>query len=136
MRILELSPAAQRKAQKVVTYAKKKANWYDPSVPGWMNRIPGHDRKHQCKLNSFRCVFSYTVDGKNKKVVRHLTVSVPSGKFPHVVAVKEIAKMFGFTGASETIDADYPKDWVVNIKKDDQMDDNCIVLGQDTGIKP
>jgi len=136
MRLLEISPAAKRRAQKVVAHAKKKANWFNPKLPGWMSKIPGHDRKHQVALNSFRCVFSYTIDTDRNTVHRHLSVSVPGGKWPHTIAVKEIAKMFGFTGASEAVDDDYPKDWVVHLKKDDPVDDDCIVLGQDTGIKP
>ena len=136
MRILDISPAAKRRAAKVVAHAKKRVNWYNPSVAGWMNRIPGHDRRHQCKLNTFRCVFSYTVDTAQNKVMRHLTVSVPSEKFPNPVAIKEIAKMFGFTGAGEAVAATFPEDWYVNIKEDHQVDDNCIVVGQDTGIKP
>lgn len=136
MRILEISPAAKRKAAKVVAHAKKRANWYNPRVPGWMSNIPGNDRRHQCKLNTFRCVFSYTVDTKVGKVMRHLSVSVPSKKWPNPVAIKEIAKMFGFTGAGEIMEAKFPEDWYMDMKEDHQIDYNCIVIAQDTRIKP
>ncbi len=136
MRILELSPAAKRKAAKVVAHAKLRRHWYNPHSAGWLGRIPGNDKSHQCKLNTFRCVFSYTINTSFTEVMRHLSISVPSEKFPNPVAVKEIAKMFGFTGAGETTDADYPSDWVVHIQKDHQVDDDCIVVGQGTGIKP
>ncbi len=134
MRILEISPAAKRKAAKVVAHAKKRKNWYNPNVAEWAQRIPGHDKNHQCKLNTFRCVFSYTILEEGR-VVRHLTVSVPGGKFPHTLAVREIAKMFGFTGASENIEEKWPEDWIVQVKQDDPIDDDCISIGQDTGIK-
>ena len=135
MRILELSPAAKRKVAKIVAHAKKRKNWYRPNAVGWMSKIPGHDKRHQCKLNTFRCVFSYSVDMANNRVVRHLSISVPSEKYPNTVAVIEIAKMFGFTGAGEAMGEKFPDDWIVHLKADEPIDDHCIVVGQDTGIQ-
>ncbi|MBW2288644.1 MAG: hypothetical protein JRG90_12560 [Deltaproteobacteria bacterium] len=134
-RHLNLDSDALSKVRRVVNHAKKKANWFNPSVPGWINRIPGHDRKHQIKLNDFRCVFSYTVDRANHKVVRHLSVSVPSEHFPHPVAVKFIASLFGFSGSDGELTEDFPSDWHVHVKNDGPIDDHCIVVGQDTGIR-
>ena len=135
LRILHVNRKNREKVNRVVNHAKMKKNWYDPSVPGWMNNTPGHDRKHQCKLNDFRCVFSYTVDAQNKKVVRHLSISVPRENYPSPWSVKAIAELFGFTGKPEP-GADFPKDWALHVKKDDPVDDDCIVIGQDTGIRP
>jgi hypothetical protein len=136
MRILELSPAAAQKARKVVEHAKKRKNWYDPVSPGWLNRIPGQDRRYQCMLNSFRCVFSYTLDRKKAMVMRHLSISVPSGKFPHPMAVKEIGVLFGFTEVTDSVPGGFPQDWLVMMKNDGPIDDRCIVVAQDAGIKP
>ena len=136
MRVLDLGERSKRKAQKVANYAKKKANWYNPRLSGWMSRIPGHNPESQCKLGDYRCVFSYTIDSERDKVFRHLSISVPSKDFAHPAAVKTIASMFGYTGSDGVPNDDFPTDWIVHIKKDGPIDDHCIVVGQDTGIKP
>jgi hypothetical protein len=136
IRLLDLGRNSQRKVSKVVKYAKQKAHWFNPSVAGWMSRIPGHNAESQCKLNDYRCVFSYTIDAKREKVFRHLSISVPSEDYAHPTAVKVIAMMFGFTGSDGVINDDFPEDWVVHIKKDGPIDDHCIVVGQDTGLRP
>lgn len=136
IRILELGERAERKARKVVTYAKKKAHWYNPRVAGWMSRIPGQQAESQCKLNDYRCVFSYTIDSERDKVFRHLSISVPSEDYANPTAIKTIAEMFGFTGSDGIINDDFPEDWILHVKKDGPIDDHCVVVGQDTGLRP
>lgn len=136
VRFLELGDRAARKAKKVVNHAKKKANWYNPKAPGWMSKIPGHDRRHICKLNDFRCVFSYTIDQDNNLVVRHLTISVPGKNYPNPHAVIAIARLFGFTGKPPEGEM-FPPDWAVGPKQDGPIDDHCIVAGQViAGLRP
>ena len=117
VRALLLDDRLKRKVAKVVKYAKQRKNWYDPSVPGWMSKIPGHNPRHQCQLDTFRRVFSHTVDTANTAVV------------------KVIAKLFGFTGSDDELDANFPNDWYVNVKQDGPIDDHCVIVGQDTGVK-
>lgn len=136
MRILELSPNSKKKALKIVKHAKKRAHWFNPRTPGWLNKIPGHDPRHVCKLNDYRCVFSYTHDTEQGKVFRHLSISVPSKDYANPAAVKVIASMFGFTGSDGIPNDDFPDDWVVRVKEDGPIDDHCIVVGQDTGLRP
>lgn len=133
-RLLELSDRSKAKAQRIVSFAKKRKNWY--RTRGDMTP-PGIDRRYNCQLNSFRCVFSWTLDTRANKVMRHLSISVESEKnFPHPIAVKQIAGMFGFTGSDGDLNEKFPEDWLIHIKKDDPIDDNCIILAQDTGINP
>ena len=136
IRILDLGDQSLRKTAKVAAYAKKKVNWYNPRVAGWMSKIPGHDPRSQCELNDYRCVFSYTIDSERRKVFRHLSISVPSENYANPIAVKTIASMFGFTGSDGAHDDNFPEDWVIRVKKDGPIDDHCIVVGQDTGLQP
>lgn len=139
-RALIIDDRARRRVGKVVRHAMKRENWYNPRAPGWLNRIPGHDTRHKVYLDDFRCVFSYTIDSANNRVVRHLSISVPSDKYPHPAAVKTIAKLFRFTGDINLAEEDsffsFPSDWEIAVKNDGPIDDHCIVVGQDTGIKP
>lgn len=135
MRFLELSPRVKSKADRVVAHARKREHWY---VPGTNQIIPGGDRRHTLMLDSYRCVFSYTVSERPERVVyRHLSISVPSQSWPHPVAVKQIGRLFGFTGvAEEDLTADIPPSWLVHINKDHPTDGNCIVVVEKTDLTP
>ena len=136
IRVLDLGPKSKRKVRRVVDYARQKAHWYNPRVTGWMNRIPGHTPESQCRLNDYRCVFSFTIDSARDKVLRHLSISVPSKDYASPPAIKVIATMFGFTGSDELLDDNFPEDWIVHVKKDGPIDDHCVVVGQDSGLRP
>lgn len=92
MRALVIDDAAKREATRVVKWADE-----HPYKPGPHAGTPGDDPHFVAHLNSYRCVFTFTHDDQGK-VWRHLSVSVPGGKYPNPIAVWMIADLFGFTG--------------------------------------
>jgi hypothetical protein len=97
------------------------ANWYRP---GQSESAPGDDPRHVVKLDTYRCVFSYTA-GPQGGLYRHLSVSVPSKHLPHPFAVFTIAELFGFTGWNGKTQTP-PEDWAFGIHKKD----HCVILAQ------
>jgi len=69
-------------------------------------------------------VFTHTRVGH--KVYRHLTVSVPSEKFPNPIAAYSIAEMFGFVGWDGT-SYGMPDGW----QGATNQEEHCIVLAQE-----
>jgi hypothetical protein len=130
LQILELGDEAKKKVDAIVEFAQQEANWYDPK-PG--AKPPGLDARYRCFLGTYRCVFSFTIDRRAKKVYRHLSISVPTrGRLPQPPVAVLIAKMFGFTGDAHP-DKLVPLDWMVHVQTDHLVDDDCVVLVQDTG---
>jgi len=126
MRPLVIDPSIESAAQRIVKYAE--SNEYHP---GKSETIPGDDPRHVLIIPlNYRCVFSITVDEDKGEKYRHLSISVPPrDKYPHQLAVREIAKLFGFTGAPkhpiEKVNA-FPEDWMCGMREDE----HCIVLAQ------
>ena len=105
MRVLEINAQSQRKVQDVVCFAVKPENWavWEPGATKFRRGglsgpefIPGDDPSYTVHLNTYCCVFTWTKSPQG--LFRHLTVSVPSEKYPNELATAEIARMFGFTG--------------------------------------
>lgn len=119
MRALVINDETRTKVAEVVEFAAK--NWYRP---GRSETIPGDDPRHVVMLNTFRCVFSYTVS-PSEEVWRHLSVSVPSKKLPNPFAFYTIAELFGFTGWNGRSVVP-PSSWTVGVNKED----HCIVAVQ------
>jgi hypothetical protein len=92
-RVLVVDDEARAKVQSVIAYAHE--HIYNPSLH---QQAPGENPGHVAALNSFRCVFSFTVD-RNGDLYRHLSVSVPSKDYANPVAISEIAGLFGFSGS-------------------------------------
>lgn len=135
-RILLIDDAARQKIADILDYAED--HHYDPrdKSEGWLDRIPGNTQQMQCMLqDGYRCVFSYTLarlldDQTKTMLVRHLSVSVDGPDLPSVPSVLMIAELFGFT--RDAGGGPIPNDWVVDVKKkDDKIDDQCIVLAQE-----
>ena len=119
MRPLVIDETARARVHEVETFAF--ANWYRP---GQSENPPGDDSRHVVELNTYRCVFSYTL-APDDELWRHLSISVPSKNFPHPFAVFTIAELFGFTGwDGKTIEA--PEDWMVATHKVE----HCVVAAQ------
>jgi hypothetical protein len=96
------------------------SNWYRP---GQSELVPGDDPRHTVLLNTYRCVFSYTK--MRSELFRHLSVSVPSAKYPHPYAVWTIAELFGFTGWDGKSPGGAP-DWLAQPNKEE----HCITVAQ------
>jgi hypothetical protein len=109
MRPLIIDDAARAEAARVLAYAK--ANPYRTGDP-----VPGDDPRFVAYFGTYRAVFTYThSDGL---IFRHLTISVPSDKYPNVIAAFAIADLFGFTGHAES--------WSIDVNKAE----HCVVVVQ------
>lgn len=110
MRALVMDDFAKAAVKRVVDFATLPENWYQPGVSSF---VPGDDSRFVAHLkHGFRCAFTITQfpDGL---VLRHLSISVDSEKYPHIAAAFSIAEMFGFTGwDGRTIDR-VPESWLV-----------------------
>ena len=127
MRALVIDDRAQAAVNRVLAYASKPENMYVVRGGKSTQPPPGDNWQHMCRLSSYRCVFSLTKDAINGKVYRHLSISVPSEKYPNVAAAFTIAEMFGFTGWEGKSFDSLPADWqgLVNEKE------HCVVLVQE-----
>jgi hypothetical protein len=119
MNLLYLDEISRIKISRVREYAEE--NHYYALV----DDVPGNNENYVCFLGRNRCVFTFT--HLNGRVCRHLTISVPSDKYPNPAAAFMIATEFGFTGwDSKSIDK-LPKGWAGNVNKNE----HCLVLIQD-----
>ena len=122
MRPLLIDDEARAQAKRVLDYAAE--HHYRPDNA---DQPPGDDPHFVAKFGTYRVVFSFT--HADRIVWRHLSVSVPSSKFPNPIACFMIANLFEFTG----YDKDQPDkpgpDWLVDVKEDE----HCVVLAQPCG---
>ena len=119
IRPLIIDDVAKATAQKVVEYARVHP-YYLPSD----GIMPGDNPGHVCALDTYRCVFTFThVD---KKVWRHLSISIPGRDYPNPFSVWTITELFGFTGWDGK-SFDRPDSWLVDINKQE----HCIVVVQE-----
>jgi hypothetical protein len=115
-RLLIIDDVARAEVRRVLAHAE--ANHYYPG-----DATPGDDPRFVAKLGTYRAVFSFThADGV---IYRHLSISVPSEKYPNPIAAFTIAELFGFTGHIENSD-DVPEGWLLNVNKAE----HCIVIAQ------
>jgi hypothetical protein len=123
--MLSLNEENVQKCLKVVEYASNPQHYYVLGTDGEpLQQAPGNNPHHVAQLDSFRCVFSITK--ASGKTWRHLSISVPSKKYPNPFAAYTIAGMFGFTGWDGK-SMDFPDGWVGRISEDE----HCIVLAQE-----
>jgi hypothetical protein len=109
MRVLIIDDHAREEVKRVRDFAEKFENYYIIGPDGFsFQRPPGDDPRHVARLDTYRCAFSIT--RANGKFWRHLSVSVPGGKYPNVFATFTIAQMFGFTGWDERSE-NLPQGW-------------------------
>lgn len=93
IRALVVNDAARAAVDKVLSYATEAEHWYYPNKG---QPPPGANPAHVTELNTYRCVYSITVDDKGV-AFKHLSVSVPAeGALPHPLAFSQIAELFGF----------------------------------------
>jgi hypothetical protein len=98
----------------VVNYASHPDHWYWPQRG---DAPPATNPEHVVMLNSFRCLFNFTAGADSQgrgRLIRHLSISVPSKNYPHPCAILEIARLFGFTGWDGMTELP-PKDWLVYV---------------------
>jgi hypothetical protein len=115
---------------RVTRYAN--AHWYRPARG---EPAPGMNPNHEVIFPlGWRCVFSYTLredEGVIGRLYRHLSVSVKvmgdSDSYPSPTAFFNIVRLFGFTGSKLTDGIKIPKDWFVDINREE----GCIVLFQE-----
>src|SRR5215831_17200761 len=116
MRALIIDDVAKAKVARVLAYAERHHYRPGPGIPP-----PGDDGRFVALLNAFRCVFTFTHAGD--MIWRHLSISVPGKNYPNPAAALMIAELFGFTGwDGKTIDR-FPKDWIIDVNKDER----CVV---------
>ena len=117
MRPLIIGPEAKAEAARVRAHAE--ANHYHLG-----QATPGDDPRYVARLGTYRAVFTVThVDGL---LYRHLSVSVPSKKYPNPAAVFMIADLFGFTGWSPDAPFAHGDEWIMNVHKQE----HCVVVAQ------
>lgn len=116
MRLLKIDDEARAKVQQVIAWAKEH--------PYRGDFVPGDDPHFVAHLDSYRCVFTFTQHGG--KIYRHLSVSVPSTKYPNPIAAFTIAELFGFTGFDQSNPSKPASDWDIDINDRD----HCIVMAQ------
>jgi hypothetical protein len=119
MRPLLIDEVAKTKIAHVLSYAEE--NPYYPDTHE--GPPPGDNPGYVCDLSTYRCVFTYT--RKQERVFRHLSISVPSKKYPNVPAVLMIATEFGFTGWDGKTVGRFP--WPARVHKEE----HCIVMIQE-----
>ena len=82
MRVLVIDDEAIEKVRRVIAYARRHVYY-----PGFTDTVPGDNPEHVVKLNSFRCVFTFTKShGGCGNLYRHLSISVPSKDYPNPAA--------------------------------------------------
>lgn len=125
MRVLTIDDAAKEAVKRVLDFAHQPENFYRVGPNGFsFQRPPGDDPRHVAQLDTYRCVFSVTKQGKRE--FRHLSISVPSDKYPNVFAAFTIAEMFGFRGWDGKTIA-IPDGWIGRVSEEE----HCVVLGQE-----
>ena len=122
MRALLIDDKAKAEVARVVSYAMD-----HPYRPGAGSPVPGDDPGHVVYLQTYRCVFTFTIIAGRK--LRHLTISIPpKEKFPHPIAAFMIADLFGFTGYDDKNKPGAPgPDWHCDVKKNE----NCVMITQE-----
>lgn len=127
MRMLAIDDEAKRKVKRVLDHALEPAHWYRPHKDA---RIPSDDPNFVAQLDSFRCVFTITIDRAGAPW-RHLSISIPGKNFANPVAAFTIAELFGFSGWNGGASMP-PASWAIRI----DHDDHCIAFGQEYKIPP
>lgn len=123
MRALFIDEEARAKVQRVVEYASQPEHWYCPGL----DAVAGDNPNYTCELNTYRCVFTYTVgDRAIGTPWRHLSISVPSKDYPNPAAAFTIAEMFGFTGWDGKTINRMPDDWIMDVNRAE----HCVMLAQ------
>lgn len=98
-RALVIGESAKKKAARLVEFASRPENIYNPGPDA---RVPGDDPHYVLNINfGFRCVFTHT-RGPEGGLYRHLSVSVNGPSFPDGFCVLAIAELFGFTSEGDT----------------------------------
>lgn len=121
MRPLVIDDAARAEVKRVTDFAASPENFFD--ITKREKIIPGDHPEYVAHLNTFRCVFTVT---KNLEgIYRHLSISVPGGKYPNVFAAYTIAELFGFTGWNGVSELP-PQDWI--FRADKQL--RCVLIAQ------
>jgi hypothetical protein len=127
LRPLIIDDEARAKVAKVIEHASK--HHYRP---GAGMPPPGDDPRFTVKLNTYRVVFSFTVNPGDGLLWRHLSISVPGPRFPNPAAAFMIAELFGFTGWDQrTIDR-FPQEWIGQVNEQE----HAVVVAQPVSVKP
>lgn len=117
MRPLIVDDGAREEVARVIAHAE--SHYYKAGMP-----TPGNDDRFVARLNTYRCVFTYT--DSDGAIWRHLSISVPSKNYPHPFAAFTIAGLFGFTGWDERTIEPPPEGWEIVVNQRE----HCIVLAQ------
>jgi hypothetical protein len=107
--VLAINDETRAEVKRVVDFASESAHYFHPREHKF---IPGDRPEYIANLQSYRCVFTLSVDEGH--FYRHLTVSLRKPKkpnlLPSVPAVCAIADLFGFTGW-DGLPAGPPDNW-------------------------
>lgn len=121
MRALVIGDEARAVAALVLEHAREHVYRLGAGMPP-----PGDDPRHVAHINSFRIVYSITEDHDGRRW-RHMSISVPSKKFPHPVAVFMLAELFGFTGWDGSNPEKPGRGWQLDLNNAE----HCIVVAQE-----
>lgn len=135
MRPLLIDDNVKAAVENVVAWATRPDHYYEVDKRP-RPAPPGDDPHHVVFIpHGFRVVFSIT--RADRKLWRHISISIPTEKWPHPMACMSIAELFGFTGfCLEDCEKEYaagsrrdpiPDGWL--IAKDDN--DHCITIAQE-----
>lgn len=113
VRPLTIGPEERQQIAHLGGFAKDPANWLTRARI-LARFVPGDYPEYVLTLHSYRCVFTWTEGGKGT-IFRQLSVSVPGGKLPNLLAVFTLATEFGLTGWSlHPHGHQPPPDWMVH----------------------
>jgi hypothetical protein len=109
-----LSQEWLEKVAVVVSWAR--GHWYEPLKA---TVAPEDEPRHQVKMGRYRCVFSFSVEERSRKVYRHLVIRVKGkGRYPRAFAAYRIAEAFGFSGWDGRSLEYEPNGWIVEVDKE------------------
>ncbi len=96
MRALIINEEVKARIAEVIAYARRNVVTPEEGQKTIQtDNAVGDEPGHVCRIpDGFRCAFSFD-EVPQMGLCRHLSVSVSGDKWPHEVAVSEIAKLFG-----------------------------------------
>ena len=128
MRALIIDDQVKADIKRVTDFATKPENYYVIGPDGFsIQKPPGDDPRHVTAIpRGYRAVFSITKE-HDRGMWRHLSISVPTEKYPNPYAAYAIAELFGFTGWNQRATIPPPDGWIMNVNEKE----HCVVMMQE-----
>lgn len=125
MRVLTMTEELVASCDQLRAFVRQPENWYHVGMVDW---VPGNRPEFVLELSGgFRVVLSVTVVPQAPRPLLHMSMSVPGDRYPHPLAVWNMAHVLGFTGATMQDDLVIgPGAWAIAVNEED----HCIVVQQ------